>query len=103
MLTGHTIMIVRFLKSWIALAAIFMFCSTATWAETAPTARGATTSTDPAAQDTQFIALFGSRDTQLAFIAELKRIISYHENLRTRIDQRSEFASSNEELNRGAT
>jgi len=96
-------MIVRFLKSWIALAAIFMFCSTATWAQTAPTARGATTPTDPAAQDTQFIALFSSRDTQLAFIAELKRIISYHENLRGRIEQRSEFASSNEELNRAVT
>jgi hypothetical protein len=44
------------------------------------------TSTGPS-QDTQFLALLRARDPQLAVLAELRRIIAYHDNFRGRLER----------------
>lgn len=83
------------------LITVVLFWSMTALAQTPPRSQPFA-ATDPAAQDTQFIALFSSRDTQLASIAELKRIISYHDNLRNRIEQRPEVSSFAEPISRSA-
>jgi hypothetical protein len=38
-------------------------------------------------QDTQFLALLRARDGQFALVGELRRIIAYHDNFRSRLDR----------------
>ena len=73
------------IKCLFALAAACIFFPLNSWSQTVPTVSNKEADSKKEAEDAKFKVYFGARDGQLALIGEIKRLHTYHENLKSRL------------------